>query len=142
MTQPPYGYGYGYPQPPPPPRRWYQAPAGVTGAATFTAVFAWITVALILTGFVFLPNLGTRNPIDFLFSILFVILIFVALLVVGTVTFWLTIAGFIATLPLAVAWWRGPDRSGATMLALAHAAFACLVLVVVVVQLGLVHTLL
>lgn len=126
--------GYGVPSAT---RAWYRAPGSLVGAASFSAVFAWATIAAILCGWVLVHRTHPTSIFDVLFWLFGVGLLVLLLVVVGTLTFWLTVAGAVATIPLAVTWYRSGDRTPAAVAAVAHAAFTWVVLAFLVLRLGL-----
>ena len=131
---PPPGWG-GAPRPPQ--RKWWHAPGSLIGAATFSATFSWLAIAIIAAGYVFLPKLEPDSFEEWLLFIIFGLWVVLILFAVGLVSFWLAIAGALATVPLAIAWSRGHDRSPAALAALSTAVVSWLILGYLVVHLGL-----
>ena len=102
-------------------------PRTLTAAATVAAAGAWVAVAAVV-GIERLPD--TVHDIDtflaFVFYGLFVIGLLFCVVIAGCVV---AIAGAVATLPLAVGWFRHPrPRPVGAGVALAHAVVACAVL--------------
>ncbi|HVF05809.1 MAG TPA: hypothetical protein VNA20_13285 [Frankiaceae bacterium] len=120
---PPAGWGPDQWQnyPPLPRRPWYRAPGSLIGAATFSAVCAWLTLVAALLARQIIVSMESADAFE---ALLYGLLAMVGLAVVGAIglaTFVLTVGGVVATVPLAVVWFRDPDRSAGAGLALAHA---------------------
>ena len=129
----PYAGGYGYGAPPPK-RPWYRAPGTLAGAATFTALNAWVTVGMIAL------LVSTLNSVDdeegFLEAIAALVVVLVLIAFIGTIglaTFCFAVAGAAATIPLVVVWFREPNRSTAAGLHALHAAVAFVAMIVTIV---------
>jgi hypothetical protein len=120
---------------PPARRRWYQAPGTLAGAATFSAVFAWLTVAVITVGRL-LQHLRLHS-LDLILFIVLAVVVRVLLFAVGIAVFWLAVAGAIATVPRAIAWLRAGDRTGTAIAVLSNAVASWVVLGYLMVHLGL-----
>ena len=110
--------------PPLPRRPWYRAPGSLIGAATFSAVFAWVTLACALLARQIIVSMETADAFEAFLMGIFAIFGLAVLGVMGIVTFVLTIGGAAATVPLGVVWFRDPDRSAGAGIALAHAIVA------------------
>ena len=110
-----------YHHPPLPRRPWYRAPGSLVGAATFSAVCAWVTVAAALAAREISLAMDSADPFEALLFGLFAIFGLVVAGAIGVASFLLTVGGAAATVPLAVVWFRDPRRSTAAGIALAHA---------------------
>ena len=115
-------------QPVPRRRRWYQAPGTLLGAATFSGVSAWLTLLLSWAAYGFAQAIGDSGGIAILLWLVLgpILLIIVFGALIGLA---LTVVGAIATVPLAVVWFRTPDRDTAAGVAVIHAVVAWAALV-------------
>lgn len=138
---PPPGYpmaGYGWPGAPPPPRRpFYRAPGTLIGAATFSAVSAWFTLAGIGFGWWYLTTMESASAGEAFTMFVMAFFVLPVVLLVAFGGFCMTVAGAAATVPLAVIWFRSPDRNVVAGLHLIHAVVSWAALAIAVVWLPL-----
>lgn len=128
-----WGPGHWHNYPAMPRRPWYRAPGSLIGAATFSAVCAWLTALAALLARQIILTMESEESIEaFLFAI-FAMGGLVILGAIGFATFLLTIGGIIGTVPLAVVWFRDPRRPAGPGLALAHAVVSWAVMAAAIV---------
>ena len=116
------GWGYGYP--PQPQRPWWRAPGQLIGAATFSAVFAWVAFLCAALNHSVLTGLDKAHPLEQFVLGFFALMLLAIVWLVGVTAFVLACVGAAATVPLAVVWFRDPDRTIGAGLAMLHAVVA------------------
>lgn len=116
--------GWGYGSPPQPRRPWWRAPGQLIGAATFSAVFAWVAFFCAAIGHSIATGVEQANPLEQLFIGMFAFMFIAFVWLVGVTALVLAGMGAVATVPLAVVWFRDPDRTIGGGLALLHAVVA------------------
>lgn len=139
MTDPyehaPLPEGWGFAPQPPPKRPWYKTPGTLAGAATASAMSAWVAVGSALAVIWIVRWLDRMDFFEALVLGLFGLIGLVFAGTVGIAAFCLSVAGALATVPLAVVWFRDPQRGPGDGLALAHAVVAWAAMAIAIVWL-------
>ena len=116
--------GWGDGNSPQPQRPWWKAPGQLIGAATFSAVFAWVAFLCAALNQSVLTGLDKANPLEQFVLGFFALILLGIVWLVGMTALVLAGMGLVATVPLAVVWFRDPDRTIGAGLAMLHAVVA------------------